>query len=547
VWPRSSNNFFWKLKTKSTFTFKCFRVFFVIFGFFFLGVCTAEGQPYSAPLYRSARHRLALSANQQDFKWHGALSGDLKYLHDTIAPKFLKPYLHSDKDFGVWVLPILELSGSLVAPDQKQTAGIFGGGISAGWRFKKIWAGQINISSAQGSYQRHTQRQALLGGISPEGQLYAANDGGILHHTDINGYLNLQAGKYIVLGLGHGRHFIGEGYRSFFLSDYAGNQSYGHITATFWRLKYKVLYSQMRDLRGAASSKYTNLERKYSTTHYLSWNVAKWLNLGLFESVVWRGDDTLHSRGFDANYLNPVILMRPSEYALGSSDNVLLGGAVHLKPTQKTVIYSQLMLDEFLISALRADIKHALNPTDTTIQWGWWANKYAVQVGARHYGLFGIKNIGLQAEFNFCRPFTYSHSDPMSNYGHLGRPLAHPLGANFKELLGLVNYTGKRWFGEGGIIVQELGTDDPGINGGTDIYASYQYRKRDYRHYTGQHQTAYVTQIFGRISWIIIPHTHLRIFAEARLRRQLLQGVDTRDGYLELGITSRVFGRVRDN
>ena len=40
----------------------------------------------------------------------------------------------------------------------------------------------------------------------------------------------------------------------------------------------------------------------------------------------------------------------------------------------------------------------------------------------------------LVAERNVARPFIYSH-DNLSSYTHFAMPLAHPLGANFKENL----------------------------------------------------------------------------------------------------------------
>ena len=42
--------------------------------------------------------------------------------------------------------------------------------------------------------------------------------------------------------------------------------------------------------------------------HYLSWNVSKRFNLGLFESVLWTNTN---DRGFDVNYLNPLYFFVP--------------------------------------------------------------------------------------------------------------------------------------------------------------------------------------------------------------------------------------------
>ena len=43
--------------------------------------------------------------------------------------------------------------------------------------------------------------------------------------------------------------------------------------------------------------------KKYLSSHYLSINLTKRLNLSLFEAVVWRMNHAPGSRGFDINYL----------------------------------------------------------------------------------------------------------------------------------------------------------------------------------------------------------------------------------------------------
>ena len=50
-------------------------------------------------------------------------------------------------------------------------------------------------------------------------------------------------------------------------------------------------------------------KKKWASSHLLSYNVNKWLNLSLFESVIWQDKDTLINRGLDINYLNPFIFL----------------------------------------------------------------------------------------------------------------------------------------------------------------------------------------------------------------------------------------------
>src|SRR5690606_26487963 len=97
-------------------------------------------------------------------------------------------------------------------------------------------------------------------------------------------------------------------------------------------IKYVNLYNFWRD---NSSNPFDTKQDifKFNSTHYLSWNITRYLNFSVFETVVFQGKDTLVNRGFDFNYINPVVFYRPVEYGLGSSDNVLLGANLSSKIT----------------------------------------------------------------------------------------------------------------------------------------------------------------------------------------------------------------------
>jgi hypothetical protein len=87
---------------------------------------------------------------------------------------------------------------------------------------------------------------------------------------------------------------------------------------------------------------------------------------------------------------------------------------------------------------------------------------------------FGLKNLDLQLEMNRVRPFTYSHYDTVANYTHYNQPLAHPLGANFQELIGIVNYQpAPRWYINARAMYYYQGLDKAGVNYGGNIFESY--------------------------------------------------------------------------
>ncbi len=103
-------------------------------------------------------------------------------------------------------------------------------------------------------------------------------------------YLNIQANKYFVFTLGNGKHFWGDGYRSVILSDNAAPYPFLRIMSSFWNVKYTNLYSMHTD------TYHGKIQRKFAASHQLSWNIVKNLNLTIFESVIFMGNDTLYTQ-----------------------------------------------------------------------------------------------------------------------------------------------------------------------------------------------------------------------------------------------------------
>lgn len=262
------------------------------------------------------------------------------------------------------------------------------------------------------------------------------------------------------------RNFIGEGNRSLFLSDYGKPYPFAQIRTRFWHIEYLVMYQFF-------SENYKQKQQsKYGAMHYLSWNVTKWLNLGVFETVVFQPKDTLLNRGYELEYLNPVIFYRPQEYAIGSSDNVLLGLSLSAK-WKKHKVYGQLILDEFLL----AEIK---------VRSGWWANKYGAQLGLKGRFEYKKEKFFYRIEANAVRPYTYSHLNALQNYGNAAYSLVHPYGGNFAEILGEFKWQKQNWMIKTFISYGVQGLDKNGKSYGGDIYQPYTNRPNDYQNEIGQ-------------------------------------------------------------
>ncbi|MTB52858.1 hypothetical protein [Lewinella sp. W8] len=237
------------------------------------------------------------------------------------------------------------------------------------------------------------------------------------------GYLSADLTKHVGARIGYGSHFIGDGERSLLLSDFSNNYPFLELNWRIWKFHYRNLFAELTAGPAMLTPTGVPLPKKYLAAHYLSIHLGERLTLGLFEAVVLS-----RQNGFDLAYLNPIIFYRTIEQSVGSPDNALIGATAryHL-PTLRTEFYGQFMLDEFKFDELFVQRR------------GWWANKWAYQIGFRHVDALGIDQLDLVAERNTARPFIYTHR-ATSSYTHFAMPLAHPLGANFSENLLGVDY-----------------------------------------------------------------------------------------------------------
>jgi hypothetical protein len=323
------------------------------------------------------------------------------------------------------------------------------------------------------------------------------------------------------IGLDH--NFIGEGARSMFLSDYGKPYPFGLIRTKFWRIEYSVLYQFMREQEVSNS-----FEAKFASSHHISFNVAEWLNIGVFESVVFQPRDTSLRRGFDVEYLNPMVFYRPQEYSLGSSDNVLLGVEASAFVEDYT-IYGQFIIDEFNLAELRA-------------RTGWWANKFGGQLGIKKNNM--SKGLFYRLEYNFARPYTFAHVSEELNYGNQGAALGHPYGANFMEILGEIKYSLRDWkftvFGN----YYVSGTDRDGYNYGTNIYLPYTNRPSEYDHYIGQGTQLNGLNAQARILYKVLDYGNLHAFAEYNLG--YTHQFNMTDHHLVFGVRSLLWNNYRN-
>jgi len=344
-------------------------------------------------------------------------------------------------------------------------------------------------------------------------------------YTDIRSRISYTPNHIFNFQAGLDHNFIGEGSRSLFLSDYGKPYPFGLIRAKFWRFEYSVLYQFMKEYDQ------NRWEGKFASSHHISFNPAKWLNIGIFESVIFQPKDTLVQRGFDVEYLNPLVFYRPQEYSLGSSDNVLLGMEISGHINDRHTIYSQVILDEFYLAELRAKT-------------GWWANKFGAQLGIKGRFEIGKHHFFYRGEYNYVRPYTYSHISEELNHGNQGYSLAHPYGSNFMEILGELKWNLNKWNAKLFMNYSVKGEDQDGFSYGGDIYQSYVNRPFEYGHYTGQGTQVNRFNAILMGSYQIMEQGNLHAFIENHFRFATNQ--PSLNYMLVVGIRSQLWNDYRN-
>ncbi|CAG5010004.1 hypothetical protein DYBT9275_04619 [Dyadobacter sp. CECT 9275] len=352
------------------------------------------------------------------------------------------------------------------------------------------------VSDNQGRFPRYVRDFSPQYSFPGEGLAkYTKNQG--TDFLSARGYITFRPLKSVNVKFGHDYNVFGSGYRSLILSDNSSPYLFLRLDTQLGRFHYTNLWTSMLDsdvkdgLRG----------KKFGAIHHLSLNLTDKINLGIFEAEVFSRDSV--GGGYDLNYLNPIIFYRYIESYIGSQDNALLGLDFRWLVGKKASIYSQFILDEFLT-------RYMFNGSKS------WTNKYSFQLGTKYVDAFGIPNLDIQAEYNLVRPYTYSHKDLGRNYAHYGQSLAHPLGANFREFVGIARYKAtSRLSVYGTLMFASQGRDSlfTDRSFGGDVMKSYELRYTDEGNKLGQGISTKTASLDLRLSYSLAHN----LFLDGRL------------------------------
>lgn len=433
-------------------------------------------------------------------------------------------FLQADqKDFYVRLNPVLNfgygrVSGEGAGTTFQNVRGVeMRGGIA-----NRLWF-YANLHETQEAYPAYVNDWVKTMGAVPGAGFLKTYQSSLFKGLTGKDYMNAEGiiGFNIIpqigLQFGHGRNFIGDGYRSLFLSDFAANYLYLKLNTKVWIFDYQNIFAELNATGQTGGDKL--IPKKYFANHHLSLNITPWLNVGLFESVVFSRDNH-----FELQYLNPIIFYRTIEQLVGSPDNAMVGADMKVRLGRSIKLYGQIMLDELII-------KNMLK------QNGWWGNKYGIQAGIQYYDVAGIDHLDMRLEYNMVRPYTYSERDSASNYSHHFQPLAHPLGANFYEIICQVRYAPtSRWTIEPFCMFAVTGEDHGDINNGSNILKPYTTRTGDFGIGLPNGDRADIIHAGIDVSYMIYHNLFVELSAGYRSKKSVLEAYNTRETWISAGV-----------
>jgi hypothetical protein len=438
-----------------------------------------------------------------------------------------------DTDYCIQVYPLVDFSaGQSSLKDNRlsqNTRGFWLSGATRKFGFTTTFAeNQSYLPSFLDSFR------TVSGTLPGQGPVKNFKVGGY-DYAYATGELAYKAAHNVRLAFGNERQFIGDGYRSLILSDFCSPYPYFKAEWKMGPIQYRYQIAQMQDRTVPSNVK--PLPTKYHAFHYLDWKVTPKWKIGVYDAIVWARVSPFNGtiRGIDWNYLNPFVFFRPLEYNNRSVDNAFLALNTSYNITSRVQTYGQLFLDEFKLSDWRKKNQS-------------WTQKFGIQAGVKGFVNFkNNRNLFGLLEYNVVRPFTYSHQYPVQNYSHANAPLAHPLGANFHELLGQLQLTQNRfqtnlWFSN-----SVRGNDTSSASLGGNIFKNYNLRAADEGNFLTQGNAQNITHLRFSMAYIVNQGNNLRVELTygSRTAQSPTQAPVT-ENYWSFGIKTAIFYRPSD-
>jgi hypothetical protein len=323
--------------------------------------------------------------------------------------------------------------------------------------------------------------------------------------------------KNFFIKAGTDKHFVGDGYRSLFLSDNAFN--YPFISANYqtgnWLYMYMVSSHMILNEPKIKPSKGAEgyFKKKTASCHLLNYNFNETFSIGLFQSTMWDLFTNEHPK-FDFGVLDPVPLSNAFRYGLDSRNNVAVGTNFKVTIPEYCIIYGQFLLDEAGAGKFE---------------------KNGYQVGVKNYNVFELEGLFMLAEYNHTNPYLYTSTRSSQSYTHYNEPLGHPAGAGFNEIVMIADYQLERLTLDFKVIAFKYNYGRTGVNVLDPVNVNTKpYARLD--------NSAYLFD--GFVAYDINSSYHLQAFAGLQLYKRVLG--NTNERMINFGIRTALYNSYRD-
>jgi len=420
-------------------------------------------------------------------------------------------------------LPDLQV-GEDISGHPKQTTYLNTRGFQAGGTVNDYFFFYTSAYENQGKFANYitayiNKTQVVPSEIPVNGIPFAT---GTIDWTYVTSLIGYTPNKNITIALGEDKIFIGDGYRSMLLSDFAPVYPLLRFTANLGKhVQYTAIWAYMEDQNAPNFNSFVNNRRKWAAFHYIDWNITNRVSLGFFNAIINEEANNVGKlHGFDVNYIDPIYFSSSLGPANKVPDHTLFGFNGKYKVLNKTTVYGQLLFDQ-----------SAPTPNNANSISAW-------QAGFRGSDLFGLNGLNYIFEYNTAAPYVYSSQNPITNYAQLSEPLADPYGANFKEFLGIINYSIGRFDFQVEGDYAKLGLNLGTTNYGNDITLPNDINIPTVIGTTGQGLPTTVKYAEGTVAFVLNPKYNFRLELGGLLRQETNSQSDTKTIMVTFGLRS---------
>ena len=250
-------------------------------------------------------------------------------------------------------------------------------------------------------------------------------DPGFLGHPwrdDLGGYVASAYGK-LALGpldllLGRDKLYWGPGKSgSLILSDVGPPMDMVCFSLSLGRVTATGFFTSLDDLEltraipfGAESLYPGDVASRHLSGHRLDVRIARNLEVGLSETVVYGGPD----RELEAGYINPLNFFYAEQWNLKKNDNPIWAFDATWWPKERLQVYGQFLVDDYQFEHKGSRDKEPA--------------EIAFLLGLHSGDPFGLSNTSVTLEYARVNPWTYNQPLPWNKYVYGTALLGHPLG-----------------------------------------------------------------------------------------------------------------------